>query len=154
MFKPYRIAFVLARRPHRTGHPFTHKNGDFGAIFVTKWSRSPEWRVTYWIGVHTIHHFHIDHNVPCLPPPPNKKMHNLLFLISPGYCRNPKRNRHVRNLEISTQRSITCNTNYYTGTFSPSTVNLWNTLPAATLDQPNIAKFKAEIDRFYWLYVF
>ena len=35
-FKPYRIAFVLARRPHRTGHPFTHKNGDFGAIYVTK----------------------------------------------------------------------------------------------------------------------
>ena len=30
-----------------------------------------------------------------------------------------------------------------------STVNIWNTLPAATLDQPNIAKFKDELDRFY-----
>ena len=28
-------------------------------------------------------------------------------------------------------------------------VNIWNTLPAATLDQPNIAKFKDELDRFY-----
>ena len=35
------------------------------------------------------------------------------------------------------------------GNIFPSTVNIWNTLPAATLDQPNIAKFKDELDRFY-----
>ena len=33
------------------------------------------------------------------------------------------------------------------GTFYPSTVNLLNALPLATLDQPNIAKFKDELDR-------
>ena len=34
-----------------------------------------------------IHHFHIEHNAPCLPspPPPQKKFAYPLFSISPGY---------------------------------------------------------------------
>ena len=59
---------------------------------------------------------------------------------------------NTRNFHPKKYRPLTCNTNYYMGTFFPSTVNIWNTLPAATLDQPNIAKFKDELDRFYWLY--
>ena len=56
---------------------------------------------------------------------------------------------NTRNFHPKKYRPLTCNTNYYMGTFFPSTVNIWNTLPAATLDQPNIAKFKDELDRFY-----
>ena len=55
----------------------------------------------------------------------------------------------TRNFHPKKYRPLACNTNYYMGTFFPSTVNIWNTLPAATLDQPNIAKFKDELDRFY-----
>ena len=60
--------------------------------------------------------------------------------------------KNTRNFHPKKYRPLACNTNYYMGTFFPSTVNIWNTLPAATLDQPNIAKFKDELDRFYWLY--
>ncbi|XP_074616985.1 uncharacterized protein LOC141876332 isoform X2 [Acropora palmata] len=55
----------------------------------------------------------------------------------------------TKNFHPKKYRPLACNTNYYMGTFFPSTVNIWNTLPAATLDQPNIAKFKDELDRFY-----
>ena len=37
----------------------------------------------------TIHHFHIDHNAPCLP----SNFAQPLFPIPPGYCSSPKRNR-------------------------------------------------------------
>ena len=57
--------------------------------------------------------------------------------------------KNTRNFHPKKYRPLACNTNYYMGTFFPSTVNIWNTLPAATLDQPNIAKFKDELDRFY-----
>ena len=41
-----------------------------------------------------IHHFHIDHNAPCLPP---KILHNReLFPISPGRYSRPKRNQRQR----------------------------------------------------------
>ena len=55
----------------------------------------------------------------------------------------------TKNFHPKKYRPPACNTNYYMGTFSPSTVNIWNTLPVATLDQPNIAKFKDELDHFY-----
>ena len=42
----------------------------------------------------SIHHFHIDHNAPCLPP---KILHNReLFPISPGCYSRPKRNQRQR----------------------------------------------------------
>ena len=63
---------------------------------------------------------------------------------------------HIRTLEISTQRSIdrwlTIPTTIWDHFSPPLSIIIWNTLPAATLDQPNIAKFKDELDRFYWLY--
>ena len=40
----------------------------------------------------SIHHFHIDHNAPYLPPPP-PNFASSLFPISPGYCSRSKRNR-------------------------------------------------------------
>ena len=44
MFTPYRITFVLARRPYRIGLLFTHKNGAFGTISVTERNCSaPAW---------------------------------------------------------------------------------------------------------------
>ena len=36
VFKPYRITLAPARKAHRTGLLFTHKNGDFRAISVTE----------------------------------------------------------------------------------------------------------------------
>ena len=36
MFTPYWIAFAPARKPYRIALLFTHKNGDLGAISVTK----------------------------------------------------------------------------------------------------------------------
>lgn len=36
MFTPYRLAFMLARKPYRIGRLFTHKNEYFGAISVTE----------------------------------------------------------------------------------------------------------------------
>ena len=54
--------------------------------------------------------------------------------------------KNTRNFHPKKYRPLACNTNYYMGTFFPSTVNIWNTLPAATLDQPNIAKFKDELE--------
>ena len=42
----------------------------------------------------SIHHFHIDHNAPCLPP---KILHNPEFFpISPGCYSRPKRNQRQR----------------------------------------------------------
>ena len=61
--------------------------------------------------------------------------------------------KSTRNFHPKKYRSPACKTNYYMGTFSPSTVNIWNTLPAATLDQPKIAKFKDKLDLFYRLYI-
>ena len=42
-----------------------------------------------------IHHFHIDHNAPSLPPPPPKtnKFAEPVLSISPRYYSRPKRNR-------------------------------------------------------------
>ena len=57
MFALYRIVFAPAWKPYLRGLLFTHKNGDFGAISVTVRScpaLSLNWRVTYWISVHTI----------------------------------------------------------------------------------------------------
>ena len=39
MFTPYRIAFAPPRESYRIQLLVTHKNGDFGAIFVTERSR-------------------------------------------------------------------------------------------------------------------
>ena len=36
MFTLYRIGFTPARKPHRIGLLFTHKDSDFGAISVTE----------------------------------------------------------------------------------------------------------------------
>ena len=59
MFTLYRIDFAQTRKPYRIGLLFTHNNGDFGAISVTK-RRCPalslNWRVKYRISVHTIPH--------------------------------------------------------------------------------------------------
>ena len=55
--------------------------------------------------------------------------------------------QNTRNFHPKKYRPLTCNTNCYMGTFYPSTANLLNALPPATLDQPNIAKFKDELDR-------
>ena len=46
MFTLYRIGFTPARKPHRIGLLFTHKNSDFGAISVTEQTaprRSLKW---------------------------------------------------------------------------------------------------------------
>ena len=62
--------------------------------------------------------------------------------------------KSTRNFHPKKYRSLACKTNYLNmGTFSPSTVYIWNTLPAATLDQPKIAKFKDKLDLFYRLYI-
>ena len=59
--------------------------------------------------------------------------------------------KNTRKFYLKKYRLLACNTNYYMGTFPPFIVNLWNTLPPATLDQPNIAaKSKDELDRFYF----
>ena len=50
--------------------------------------------------------------------------------------------KYTRNFDPKKYRPLARNTTYNMGTFSPSTVNIWNTLPAATLDQP-------KLDRFY-----
>ena len=42
VFKPYQIALAPARKPHRSGLLFTHKNGHFGAISV------PERSLAIW----------------------------------------------------------------------------------------------------------
>ena len=36
MFTLYQTALAPARKPYRIGLPFTHKNRDFGAIFVSE----------------------------------------------------------------------------------------------------------------------
>ena len=59
----------------------------------------------------------------------------------------PKPCKNTRNFHPKKYQPLTCNTNCYVGTFYPSTANLLNALPPATLDQPNIAKFKDELDR-------
>ena len=61
--------------------------------------------------------------------------------LPPMPCKN------TRNFHPKKYQPLTGNTNFYRGTFFPSTVNLWNALPPATLDQPNIAKLKDELDR-------
>ena len=49
--------------------------------------------------------------------------------LLPTPCKN------TRNFHSKKYRPLACNIKYYMGTFPPSTVNLWNTLPpAATLD--------------------
>ena len=58
--------------------------------------------------------------------------------------------KNTRNFHPKKHQPEACDTNYPMGTFSISTVNLWNTLPPTTLDQQNIAKFKDELDRFYF----
>ena len=47
-----------------------------------------------------IRHLHISHNTPCLspPPPPQKKLHNLCFFISPGYYSRPKTNSYATSI--------------------------------------------------------
>ena len=55
--------------------------------------------------------------------------------------------KNTRNFHPKKYQPLTGNTNFYRGTFFPSTVNLWNALSPATLDQPNIAKLKDELDR-------
>ena len=62
---------------------------------------------------------------------------------------SPMLSTNTRHYHPLKYRPMTCNTNYYKGTFFPSTVKLWNSLPATILDQPNIVKFKAELERFY-----
>ena len=73
------------------------------------------------------------------------------------YIPLPKDLLHIeeRKFYLKKYRLLACNTNYYMGTFSPFKFSpflfpLWNTLPSATLDQPNIAKFKDELDSFYF----
>ena len=68
------------------------------------------------------------------------------------YIPLPKDLLHIeeRKFYLKKYRLLACNTNYYMGTFSPFLFPLWNTLPSATLDQPNIAKFKDELDSFYF----
>ena len=55
--------------------------------------------------------------------------------------------KNTRNFHPKKYQPLICNINCYMGTFSPSTFNLWNALPSATLDQLNIAKLKDELDR-------
>ena len=50
--------------------------------------------------------------------------------------------KYTGNFDLKKYRPLARNTTYYMGTCPPSTVNIWNTLPAATLDQP-------KLDRFY-----
>ena len=58
LYRWYRIAFAPTRKPFRIGLQFTHTNGDFCAIYVTKRgcaAPSLQWIATYRIGVHTIY---------------------------------------------------------------------------------------------------
>ena len=57
--------------------------------------------------------------------------------------------KNTRNYHPKKFRPVACNTNYYMGTFSPSIVKLWNSLPSNVLDQPNITWFKAELEQCY-----
>ena len=57
--------------------------------------------------------------------------------------------KNTRNYNPKKFRPVACNTNYYMGTFSPSTVKLWNSLPSNALDKPNITRFKAELEQYY-----
>ena len=41
------------------------------------------------------------------------------------------------------------NTKSYKGTFFPSTVAMWNSLPLSVLDKPNISQFRQALDHFY-----
>ena len=41
------------------------------------------------------------------------------------------------------------NTKSYKGTFFPSTVAMWNSLPPSVLDKPNISQFRQALDHFY-----
>ena len=50
MFTLYLIAFTPARKSYRTGLLFTHKT-----VISAILCHDPKWRVTYWIGVDTIH---------------------------------------------------------------------------------------------------
>ena len=55
IFTLYRIALQPARKPYQIRLRFTLKDGEFGVISVTEPPRrSPKWRITYQIGVHTI----------------------------------------------------------------------------------------------------
>ena len=57
--------------------------------------------------------------------------------------------KNTRNYHPKKFRPVACNTNYYMGTFPPSIVKLWNSLPSNVLDQPNITRFKAELEQCY-----
>ena len=46
-----------------------------------------------------IHHFHIDHNAPPIPPP-KKKMHKHCFQFLLGITINPERNRSQWSCKI------------------------------------------------------
>lgn len=52
MFTLYRIhvAFAFVQKSYHTGFLFTHKNGDFVVISVTKLYWSQKWSITNWIG--------------------------------------------------------------------------------------------------------
>ena len=55
IFTLYRIALQPARKPYQIGLRFALKDGEFGVISLTEPPRrSPKWRITYQIGVHTI----------------------------------------------------------------------------------------------------
>ena len=57
--------------------------------------------------------------------------------------------RNTRQYHPKKFYSMVSNTKSYKGTFFPSTVAMWNSLPPNILDKPNISQFRQALDHFY-----
>ena len=57
--------------------------------------------------------------------------------------------RNTRQYHPKKFYPMVSNTKSYKGTFFPSTVAMWNSLPPNVLDKPNISQFRRALDHFY-----
>ena len=57
--------------------------------------------------------------------------------------------RNTRQYHPKKFYPMVSNTKSYKGTFFPSTVAMWNSLPPNVLDKPNISQFRQALDHFY-----